>query len=142
MELQPYLFFSGNCEEALKFYQRIFSGEITQLSRFKEAPPDPDNPTAPEDGERVMHATFKSPDFSFMASDARPGKQYGEGPISLSIGLTDVAIAQRIFDGLAQGGSVEMPLDDTFWGAKFGMLTDKYGIDWMINCQLQGASVN
>lgn len=144
MELQPYLLFTGNCEEALNFYKNIFGGEIAQLSRYKDAPPDdPASPQLrPEDRERVMHATFRSPDFTFMASDARPGKQYGEGPISLSLGLSDVAVAQRIFDGLAQGGTVEMPLEDTFWGAKFGMLTDKFGIDWMVNCQLQGASVN
>jgi PhnB protein len=142
MELQPYLFFTGNCEEALNFYKKVFGGEIRELSRFKEAPPDPDHPVKPEDGERVMHATFKSPDFSFMASDASAGKQYGEGPITLSLGLTDVAAAQRVFDSLAQGGNVEMPLSDMFWGAKFGMLTDKFGIDWMVNCQLQGASVN
>jgi PhnB protein len=142
MELQPYLFFTGNCEEALNFYKNVFGGEITQISRFKDAPPDPENPVKPEDRERVMHATFTSPDFSFMASDARPGKEYGEGPISLSLGLSDVAVAQRVFDGLAQGGKVEMPLGETFWGAKFGVLTDKFGIDWMVNCQLQGASVN
>jgi PhnB protein len=142
MELQPYLFFRGNCEEALDFYKRIFGGEVTQLSRFKDAPPDPEHPRSPADDQRIMHATFTSPDFSFMASDAQPGKEYGEGPISLSIGLSDVKVAQRLFDGLAQGGNVEMPLSDMFWGAKFGMLTDKFGIDWMVNCQLEGASVN
>lgn len=70
-----------------------------------------------------------------MASDATPGKSYGEGPISLSLGTNDAAEAQRIFDGLAQGGTVEMPMQDMFWGAKFGMLTDKFGIDWMVSCR-------
>jgi PhnB protein len=143
MELQPYLFFTGNCEEALNFYKKIFGGEVTQMMRWKDMPQGGGGPeVTPETENMVMHATFKSPEFSFMASDATPGKQYGEGNISLSIGLTDPAQGQRIFDALAQGGNVEQPFGDAFWGAKFGMLTDKYGIDWMINCQLQGASVN
>jgi PhnB protein len=82
-----------------------------------------------------MHASFKSRGVSFMASDASPDKKYGEGPISLSIATTDLAEAERVFNGLAAGGNVEMPMADTFWGAKFGMLTDKFGIDWMISCR-------
>lgn len=84
-----------------------------------------------------MHATFRSPGVSFMASDASPGKTYGEGPITLSLGTTDLAEAERVFNALAGGGNVEVPMTDMFWGAKFGMLTDKYGIDWMVNCHKQ-----
>jgi len=136
MQLEPYLFFTGNCEEALKFYKGVFGGEIVGLSRWSDMPKDAGGPeVTPENGNNVMHASFKSDSMNFMASDASPGKTYGEGPISLSLGTTDVAEAQRVFDGLAAGGKVEMPLTDQFWGAKFGMLTDKYGIDWMINCQ-------
>ena len=143
MEVQPYLFFTGNCEEALNFYKGVFGGEITQISRWKDMPPGSGGPeVTPENGHLIMHSTFTSPAFSFMASDATPGKKYGEGPISLSVGLSDPDQGQRVFDELAKGGTVEMPFSDAFWGAKFGMLTDKYGIDWMINCQLQGASVN
>jgi PhnB protein len=139
MQVEPYLFFTGNCEDALNFYKGIFGGEIVQISRFKDMPPDmrEESSIGSEHDNRIMHATFKSPSLSFMASDGRPGKQYGEGPISLSIGLSDVSEAQHIFDALAQDGNVEMPLADTFWGAKFGMLTDKFGIDWMVNCQLE-----
>ncbi len=72
-----------------------------------------------------------------MASYAQPNKQYGEGPISLSLGTKDVNEAKRLFDALSKGGNAEMPLEKTFWGAMFGMLTDKYGIDWMVNCQLE-----
>lgn len=136
MELEPYLLFSGNCEEALNFYKEVFKGEIEGLSRWKDMPPNEEGPeVTPETAERVMHANFKSPGFSFMASDARPGKTYGEGPISLSLATTDLAEAERVFNGLAQGGTVEMPMADTFWGAKFGMLTDKFGIDWMVSCR-------
>ncbi len=137
MQLEPYLFFTGgNCEEALNFYKGVFNGEIEGLSRWKEMPKDAGGPpVTPETQNMVMHANFKSPGVSFMASDATPGKTYGEGSISLSLGTGDLAEAERVFKSLAEGGSVEMPLADMFWGAKFGMLTDKYGIDWMINCQ-------
>jgi PhnB protein len=140
MQAEPYLFFSGNCEDALNFYQSIFGGEIVEVSRFKDMPSDvrEESTIGSEHDNRIMHATFKSPSLNFMASDGRPGKQYGEGPISLCIGTSDASEAQRLFDSLAQGGNVEMPLADSFWGAKFGMLTDKFGIDWMVNCRLDG----
>jgi PhnB protein len=137
MELHPYLFFTGNCEEALNFYKGIFGGEIAGIMRWSEMPKDAGGPpVAPENANKVMHARFESPAVSFMAGDAGPGKTYGEGPISLSLGTTDPAEAQRVFDALSAGGNVEMPLADMFWGAKFGMFTDKFGIDWMINCQV------
>jgi PhnB protein len=135
VELEPYLFFqNGKCEEALNFYKGIFGGEITSISRWSEMPPDMEMPK--DMGNRIMHANFESPSIKFMGSDARPTTTYGDGPISLSLGTTDEAEAKRLFDGLAQGGKVEVPLDKAFWGALFGMLTDKYGIDWMVNCTL------
>lgn len=135
MLLEPYMFFSGNCEEALQFYKSVFGGEIAEVSRWKDAPADMGMPA--DLGERIMHASFRSPSVRFMASDARPTTQYGEGRISLSIGTDDVDEAKRLFAALSKGGNVEVPLDKTFWGAMFGMFTDKYGIDWMINCQLE-----
>jgi PhnB protein len=141
MQLEPYLFFSGNCEEALNFYKDVFGGQIEGISRWSEMPKDAGGPpVTPETANKVMHASFKSPGVSFMAADASPGKTYGEGSISLSLGTNDVAEAERVFNALAAGGKVEMPMADTFWGAKFGMLSDKYGIDWMINCQLHPQS--
>jgi PhnB protein len=134
MEVAPYLFFSGNCEEALNFYKDLFDGEIAELSRVKDA--GPEHGGSPDRGEKIMHATFKSKTFTFMASDSRPDTKYGESRISLSIGTDDVKEGQRLFDALAAGGNVEMPFQDMFWGAKFGMLTDRFGIDWMVNCQL------
>lgn len=136
MQLEAYLFFDGKCEEALNFYKEVFRGEIEGISRWKEMPADAGGPpVTPETENRVMHATFKSPGITFMASDASPGKTYGEGAISLSLSTEDLAEAQRVFNGLAQGGNVEMPMADTFWGATFGMLTDKFGIDWMVSCR-------
>jgi PhnB protein len=72
-----------------------------------------------------------------MASDSRPTTQYGEGRISLSLGTSDLSEAQRVWDALSKNANVEVPMEDTFWGAKFGMLTDKFGIDWMINCEIK-----
>jgi PhnB protein len=141
MQLEPYLFFPGNCEEALNFYKEVFRGQIEDISRMKDVPKDAGGPpVTPETAEKVMHASFKSPGVSFMASDASPGKTYGEGAISLSLGTSDLAEATRVFNALAAGGNVEMPLADMFWGATFGMLTDKYGIDWMINCMKNGGA--
>ena len=135
-QLEPYLFFDGKCEEALNFYKGILGGEIEGLSRWSEMPADSGGPpVTPETAHRVMHANFKSGAVEFMASDATPGKKYGEGPISLSLAVDDLAQAQRIFGALGEGGNVEMPMQDMFWGAKFGMLTDKYGIDWMVSCR-------
>ena len=135
MELEPYLFISGGkCEEALNFYKGVFKGDVTAMSRWKDAPAEMGLPA--ELGSRVMNANFKSPGVSFMAADAQPTTQYGMGRISLAIGTSDVAEAQRVWDALAKDGEVEMPMEETFWAAKFGMLTDKYGVDWMINCAL------
>lgn len=138
MQLEPYLFFDGKCEEALNFYKDVFGGEIEGLSRWKDMPPGSEGPpVTPQTENRVMHASFRAPGVTFMASDASPGKVYGEGPISLSIGTDEIPEAERVFNRLAEGGNVEMPMTDTFWGARFGMLTDRYGVDWMINCRLE-----
>lgn len=133
MQLEPYLFFDGTAEEALKFYKGVFGGSFT-LTRFEDAPKEMQMP--PEQGKRIMHATFKSPALHFMASDGRPGMVQQGGNISLSLGSSSVAESQRVWDKLATGGKVEMPFSDSFWGAKFGTLTDRFGIDWMINCEL------
>lgn len=136
MEFTPYVFITGGkCEEALNFYKGIFGGEIREIMRWKEAPAEMNLPA--ELGERIMHSTFSSPAVKLMASDAQPTTQYGDGAISLSLNTSDEGEAKRLFDSLSKGGKVEMPLEKAFWGAMFGMFSDKYGIDWMINCQLE-----
>lgn len=136
MEFAPYLFITGGkCEEALNFYKGVLGGEIKDIMRWKDSPPEMQGP--PGMGNRIMHSTFTAPGVSFMASDSRPETKYGDGPISLCIHTDSEADAKRIFDALASGGNAEMPLEKTFWGAMFGMLTDRFGIDWMINCQLE-----
>ncbi len=113
MQLEPYLFFDGKCEEALNFYKDSFwrrDRGYLALERDAESAQGP--PVTAETENRVMHANFNGPGFSFMASDATPGKTYGEGPMSLSIATTELAEAERVFNNLAAGGNVEMPLTD------------------------------
>ena len=134
MQLFPYLNFNGDCEAALNFYQSIFGGEIVGLSRFGESPME----VSDADKNRVMNATFNFGNgSSLMASDSMPGQDVTSGSnITLCIGTEDIEATNRCFAQLAEGGLITMPLDNTFWGARFGMLTDKYGISWMFNCEL------
>ena len=132
-ELQPYLFFYGKCEEALAFYKSIFGGKIDSVARMKEAPPE--MPSPPNWGEKIMNARFESGAVKFMASDGSPDTANVDGNISLTLITHDEAEASTIFNKLAAGGEVRMPLTDMFWNAKFGVLKDKYGIEWFINCE-------
>ena len=134
MHLEPYLFFDGNCEEALAFYAAIFAGKVTGLMRFGDNPNAADMP--PESHDKVMHASFTSPTLAFMASDGNRASECTGSRVALSLSSKDPADGERVFDALSAGGAVAMPYGKTFWGAMFGMLTDRYGIDWMINCEL------
>jgi PhnB protein len=132
MQLEPYIFFHGTCEEALKFYAACFGGEITQLSRVSDAPPE--HQLDPSWSSKIMHASFVAGDLRFMASDGRPGTPpHGEDEIALSIATNDIAEGERVFNALAQGGTVEMPFAKAFWGGSFGQLVDKFGIQWMVS---------
>lgn len=130
MQLEPYIFFYGRCEEALEFYKRAIGGDY-ELSRFEGSPMADQVP--PDFRNKVMHATFNAPGFSFMASDGQPGKTLSEeGNVSLCIATSDFAEAERVFNALAEGGNVMMPLGDAFWGGKFGVLTDRFKTEWMV----------
>jgi PhnB protein len=132
MQISPYLFFYGRTEEAMKFYQSALGGEL-EISRNGDSPMSDD--VSKEWRDKVMHSTLKGDGFDIMASDGREGSpQEKESNISLAIGLADEAKAKEIFDKLSAGGKVTMPLEKMFWGALFGQFTDKYGIDWMVNC--------
>jgi PhnB protein len=133
MKLIPYLNFQGNTEEAINAYQKIFDGEIHDLSRFGD-----NDPSIPEDHKnKIMHARLSFGDNMLMFSDGMPGGtiDHGNG-INLSIGLNDEAQARSIFEQLADGGIIIMPMEKQFWGALFGMVKDRFGISWMINCEL------
>ena len=132
--LNPYLTFAGNAEEAINFYKECLGGEIVSMNYFDTAPMD-----VPEDyKKKVMHVTLKFEGGLLMASDSMPENKVNVGNnISLSIGLDDLQKADNYFNKLSAGGKVIMEMQDTFWGARFGMLTDRYGINWMINCELK-----
>jgi PhnB protein len=133
MDFRPYLFVTGGkCEEALKFYKSIFGGDFNVEMRWKDAPQEMG--LAAEMGQRIMHSTFDSPAVKLMASDSRPTTTYGDSAVSLAVSTDTEDDAKRIFDALAKGGKVEVPLEKAFWGGLFGMLTDTYGFDWSVNC--------
>lgn len=130
--IQPYLFFGGRCEEALEFYKRALGAQVEMLVRFKDSPePHPPGTVPPGYEDKVMHTSFKVGDAVVMASDGC-GEQPKFDGFSLSLTVKSEAEAERAFAGLAEGGKVGMPLGKTFWSPKFGMLTDKFGVGWMI----------
>jgi PhnB protein len=131
MKAEPYLFFDGRCEEALEFYRKELGAEVTMLLRFKESP-DPDM-CQPGAEDKVMHANFRIGDNTLMASDGRCEGQAAFQGFSLSLSLADEAEAERLFAVLSDGGQVVMPLTKTFWSPLFGMVTDRFGVSWMIN---------
>jgi PhnB protein len=133
MQLEPYIFFYGRCEEALNFYKDVFNGEITGLTRIQGSPMEAH--AKPDEMNNVMHATFKAGDFTFMASDGRPSTNEGEGNISLSLATSDEAEAKRVFAKLCEGGNVSTPFEEVFWGGKFGSVTDKFGVEWMVSAR-------
>jgi PhnB protein len=138
MLVQPYLFFDGSCEEALEFYRRSLGAEVQMLMRYSESPEPPPPGMVPPGSERkVMHASFRIGESVVMASDDCSGRTRAFAGFSLSITVPDAAEAKRCFDALADGGKVQMPLGKTFWAPCFGMLTDRYGVGWMLNALAQ-----
>lgn len=130
MQVAPYLFFEGRCEEALAYYQRALGAKVTMMMRFKESPDPASCPAA--DGEKVMHASFEIGDAVVMASDGRcEGKPNFQG-FALSLTAPGEAEARRWFDALADGGQVQLPLSKTFFSPLFGMTTDRFGVNWMV----------
>jgi PhnB protein len=134
MQIEPYLFFDGRCEEAVEFYQKALGAELAFLMRFKESPEPPTPGMVPPGSEnKVMHASLRIGDATVMMSDGHSqGTPRFEG-FSLSITVPDEARADKVFAALADGGQVQMPLGKTFWSPRFGMLTDRFGVGWMIN---------
>jgi PhnB protein len=130
--VQPYLFFAGRCEEAVEFYRKAIGAEILMTMRYKDSPEPPPPGMVPAGWEdKVMHCSFKIDGNIVMASDGC-GEEPGFQGFSLSLALPDEAAANRAFSSLAEGGKVQMPLTKTFWSPCFGMLTDQFGLGWMI----------
>jgi len=130
--IQPYLFFGGRCEEALEFYKQAIGAEVEMLMRFKESP-EPPSPDRVPGGyeEKVMHASVRVGESLVMVSDGC-GEDAGFHGFSLSIAVETEAEADKVFNALADGGEISMPLGKTFWSPRFGMLTDRFGVGWMV----------
>jgi len=133
MQVQPYLFFDGRCEEAIEFYRSALGAEVTMLMRFKESPePHAPGMLPPGAEDRVMHANLRIGDTTVMASDGRCLGQPSFQGFSLSLTLPGDAEAERAFAALGDGGQVQMPLTKTFFSSRFGMVADRFGVSWMI----------
>jgi PhnB protein len=131
--IQPYLFFNGNCEEAIAFYQRALGAEVTMMMRNKDAPePPPPGMLPPGSENKVMHATLSIGGAMIMASDGMNSGTAEFKGFSLSLAYPTEAEAQRAFNALADGGRVDIPLGKTFWSDCFGMATDRFGVQWML----------
>jgi PhnB protein len=131
MKVQPYLYFDGRCEEALNFYEKGLGAKVNALMRFKDNP-DPTMCGPTGSSEKVMHASFQVGDTQLMASDGNcAGKSKFEG-ISLTLGVSSTKEAERLFAALADGGQVQMPMTETFFAHRFGMVADKFGVSWMV----------
>lgn len=137
--VEPYLFFNGNCEEAVEFYRKALGGEVLMLVRFKDSPEPPQPGMVPPGYEnKVMHCSLKVGNTTLMASDGCEAGGPKFNGFSLSLALSSEADAEKAFNALAEGGQVQMTLTKTFWSPKFGMLQDKYGVGWMVNVMAAG----
>lgn len=133
-----YLLFNGNCEEAFNFYKSVFGGEFPYIGRLKDVPPyEGHKPPSKEDENRIMHVSLPiGGDSVLMGSDTTSDKEVKFGNnFSVSINTDGKEDAEKLFNGLSQGGKVTLPMMNTFWGSYFGMLTDKFGVNWMISCE-------
>jgi PhnB protein len=139
MQFQPYLIFDGNCAEAMRFYERVIGGKLETMMKMSESP-EPCGDLPPGSADRIMHACLVLEGSPLMASDSMLDQPY-EGMKNFAVTLSFPAVgkAKEVFDGLAEGGQVMMPMGKTFWAESFGMLTDRFGTPWMINGGLQTA---
>lgn len=133
MDIQPYLFFEGRCEEAIEFYKIALGGKLEMMMRFSESPePCPPDMLAPGSENKIMHASMRVGDGIIMLSDGNCKGDAGFKGFSLSYTVPDAKAAERVFNALGEGGQVNMPLGKTFWSPCFGMVQDKFGMGWMI----------
>lgn len=132
-----YLTFNGNCEDAFNFYKSVFGGEFPYIGRYKDMPQDGGKPIAPEDANKIMHVSLPVGNNTMLMGSDTGGEwasNYKEGNnFSISVNADSKDQADQIFNGLANGGMVTMPMNKTFWGDYFGMCTDKFGINWMMS---------
>ena len=130
--LCPYVSYDGNCEAAFKFYEKALGAKIEMLMRNEEAPPE--MPSPPERKKKIMHGRISIDGQTLMASDAPPGRYQKPQGFSVSIQINNSTQAEEVFRALAESGTVVMPYQQTFFAARFGMVVDKFGTPWMVNC--------
>ena len=133
MQLNPYLTFNGQCEAAFKFYEKCLGGKIVAMITHGGSPMAEQTP--PERHDTILHARLMVGDEVLMGSDAPPERYEQAKGFSVTLGVADPGTAERIFRDLSQNGTVQMPIQKTFWAVRFGMLVDQFGIPWMINCE-------
>lgn len=133
MELNPYLNFNGQCEAAFKFYERCLNGKIVAMMTYAGTPAAEQTPA--EWRNKIIHARLQFGDQVLMASDVAPGHYEKPQGFSVTASVDNPTEAEKIFNALAEGATVNMPIQETFWAQRFGMLVDKFGIPWMINCE-------
>jgi PhnB protein len=133
MQLNAYLSFKGDCEEAFRFYEQCFDGKLGEIHRYGGSPMANDVPA--NWGNKVMHTSLTIGEDVLMGGDVAPARYEQPQGFSLSIAMKDHAKAEQIFQALARGGKVLMPLEKTFWSPLFGALVDRFGIPWLINCE-------
>jgi PhnB protein len=133
MKVHPYLFFNGQCEEALKFYEQVLGGKIEAMMTHRGTPAA--NHVQPEWLDTIIHARLAFGGSLIMASDAPPPHYKQPQGFSVNLEIATPAEAERIFNAFAEKGTVTMPFQQTFWAHRFGMLVDRFGIPWMINCE-------
>lgn len=144
MRLNPYLSFNGNCREAFEFYASVLGGRMMAMMSYADMPPMPEGAAPPAEGcaapdmsamkDKIMHACMEIDGVLLMAGDAPQGMYQKPAGTNVTLNLEDPAEAERIYAALSQGGSITMPLGETFWAKRFGMFTDRFGTPWMINC--------
>lgn len=132
MKIHPYLMFDGTCAEAFRFYERCFKGRIEMMLTYAEAPPDSGMPESAKD--RIMHASLEVEGQKIMASDAPPGRFEPMKGLWVSLNLGAIGDAERVFKELSDKGTIVMPIQETFWAKRFGMVVDRFGSPWMVNC--------
>ena len=134
MQLITYVSFGGNCEEAINFYKEAIGAELIQISKMGDSPME----VPPTLKDKIMHARLQiGENVLYMSDTFDPSALVQGNNVSLSIQIDDTAKLEKLFNDLSAGGTIKMPLEDTFWGARFGMFTDKFGIHWMLNCELK-----
>jgi PhnB protein len=136
VRITPYLSFNGQCEAALKFYERCLGGKVVTMMTYDQSPMAAQVP--PEWGKKILHATFSLADQTFGAADAPPGSYQRPQGLSVLLHVDAPGETERVWAMLAENGTVQMPLQETFWARRFGVLTDRFGTPWLIQCGKPG----